>query len=778
MTTSQLRRLLPHIAIGSLLILVYFIVGTWVVFPGNMPVAFAWHGSDLTIYQVLDPERVPDEVAIEDVVVAVEGQPTTRYKVAFPLPLQESYTFTLRRGDAEQFDIVIDDLYFAPDLTAPATVVSLLTWAIGVLLLFSRDRTGADWQPIAVGLIFIFSALVLMGVDAASYGIPGAALFPSLLGLNAAILPMLGLVPRDGKLTKMNRRWLQGLLLLAVLYALVGFYEQMFLFPTGRSIRQAAEGFYDWGTIGFAAIAFALASAGGLLLLRAWRSRSSFERKRLQILLLFVAVGVGPLLVLTVIPGLLFRFRILPLMFGLGFLLFIPAGYFFVFNHSGYLRLDLWFSRLISLILLALVLYAIFATSAALVYGERFVAENTPLAGLLLALFAVATLLQPLVARQVNNIIFSRSRLDEGQIGDFAALLTRQPTFNTLHQVVSAALDALNVPAGVLLLQSPAGLVPAVAINIPPDQLPTPNTHPDQTTEPFAGLLSGRRGKALTWSELELPLSFAGNQTGLLALSAPLPSRHFDSQQAASLARLSDMLAIAVQAIRELEERSRDQAASYLLNGELERRRLSSAIHDEPLQTLNVATNTLERYLGEREVPELCQTAEQLRAVRHRLREICSGLHPAVLDQGMDMICRGVVAHFQQQYAGIVVNLQLGEGVELNLPEVQASALYHVLTEALNNVAKHARASKVDVQLNASDGRLVLLVSDDGVGVGVGPRPPVSDLVEGHQLGQVNMHAWARIARGELLIMNGAASGTMVRLLLPAMEEVTARASA
>ncbi|MCB0020802.1 MAG: hypothetical protein KDE09_23570, partial [Anaerolineales bacterium] len=86
MNSARLRRFLPHIVIGSLLILLYLIVGTWLVFPANMPVALAWHGSELIIYEILDPDRVPDNVSVEDVIVAVDGQPTARNKIAFPLP--------------------------------------------------------------------------------------------------------------------------------------------------------------------------------------------------------------------------------------------------------------------------------------------------------------------------------------------------------------------------------------------------------------------------------------------------------------------------------------------------------------------------------------------------------------------------------------------------------------------------------------------------------------------------------------------------------------------
>ncbi|MCB0030709.1 MAG: GAF domain-containing protein, partial [Anaerolineales bacterium] len=611
MSDKHSNSLLRLVAIFSLLVLAYLIIGTWFTWPANMPMGVAWHGTDLTIYNVFDPDRFEMVPQPGDIIVAIDGQAPKRNKAAFSPPIKENYTFSIRREALEEpFDIVITDLSFQPRLFAPAPLVSLLTWALGIMLLFNRSQPGQRRQAVAAGLVFSFSSLVLAGINASNYGIPGASLFPPLLGFNAAILPFLGLIPRDKQFSVRNRRWYWGLLSLAAVYFLVSFYEQWILFPFGRSTRQVTGGLYDLGTIGYTAIAFGLVGAVGLLLFRAWRSRSSFERKRLRILLLFVAMGVGPLLFLTVLPGLLFRIRILPLMFGVGFLSFIPLGYFFVFSYPGYLQMDLRFSRIISLILLALVPYTIFASIAALSLGNSFVADNGLLAGLLLSLFALTVLLQPIITGHINQIIFGHNRLTDGQISEFATLLTHQPTPKTLQRVMSAAMDTLNVSTGILLQQSPVGLIPIVAINVPPENL---LYEAEQKRRDPSFVSAGKmsvRSKSFAWAEMEMPLTFADRETGLLALSSSLPNHHFDSRQRASLLRFADMLAIALEAIHRLEERSQEQAAAYLLDGELDRRRLSSAIHDEPLQTLNVALSTIERHFQQTGVSELQQATD------------------------------------------------------------------------------------------------------------------------------------------------------------------------
>ena len=84
-------------------------------------------------------------------------------------------------------------------------------------------------------------------------------------------------------------------------------------------------------------------------------------------------------------------------------------------------------------------------------------------------------------------------------------------------------------------------------------------------------------------------------------------------------------------------------------------------------------------------------------------------------------------------------------------------AFYRIAQEALNNIAKHAHASRVDVLLASNDGQVVLVVEDDGIGFDV-PEPDT----EGAGLGLASMQERAALVGASLQIESTAGKGTSV----------------
>jgi len=137
------------------------------------------------------------------------------------------------------------------------------------------------------------------------------------------------------------------------------------------------------------------------------------------------------------------------------------------------------------------------------------------------------------------------------------------------------------------------------------------------------------------------------------------------------------------------------------------------------------------------------------------LREIAAGIHPAILTQ------RGLAAALS------ALTGRLPVPVELDLPgprlpgPVEAS-VYFFCSEALTNVAKHARAGSAWVRVAAADGRCTIEVRDDGVG-GAGVRPDSSGLVGlGDRIGALN---------GAMEIISPAGGGTVLRAWVPLSPE-------
>lgn len=147
-----------------------------------------------------------------------------------------------------------------------------------------------------------------------------------------------------------------------------------------------------------------------------------------------------------------------------------------------------------------------------------------------------------------------------------------------------------------------------------------------------------------------------------------------------------------------------------------ERRRLERNIHDGAQQHL-VALAVKLRLAGSVAANQPAKAEAMLRELRRQtdaalatLLDLASGIYPAVLeDQGI-----GPALERQAGTVGTAVRIEV-EDLE-RLPIETEAAVYFVCLEAMQNAAKHARASRVNVRLAMDDGLLTFAVADDGVG--------------------------------------------------------------
>src|SRR6185295_10787364 len=113
------------------------------------------------------------------------------------------------------------------------------------------------------------------------------------------------------------------------------------------------------------------------------------------------------------------------------------------------------------------------------------------------------------------------------------------------------------------------------------------------------------------------------------------------------------------------------------------------------------------------------QAAEMAGLIDHmidRVRTIASELRPAVLDNlGLVAAVEWAVQQFARR-TGISCALDLPAD-HLHSGADRSTDVFRILQEALTNVARHARATQVDVHLRVTPGELVLEVHDDGRGI-------------------------------------------------------------
>jgi len=106
----------------------------------------------------------------------------------------------------------------------------------------------------------------------------------------------------------------------------------------------------------------------------------------------------------------------------------------------------------------------------------------------------------------------------------------------------------------------------------------------------------------------------------------------------------------------------------------------------------------------------VAQIQAETTAALEDLRDLARGIYPPLLAD------KGLVTALESQARKAAVPVAVdGDGVDRFERDVEASVYFCVL-EALNNVAKYANASHVDVRLSNGDGRLTFEVRDDGAG--------------------------------------------------------------
>ena len=149
--------------------------------------------------------------------------------------------------------------------------------------------------------------------------------------------------------------------------------------------------------------------------------------------------------------------------------------------------------------------------------------------------------------------------------------------------------------------------------------------------------------------------------------------------------------------------------------GDAERKRLERNLHDGAQQRLVALSMQLRLLQGRiRDDPstaeQLVDTASvELAQSLDELRELARGIHPAVLDHGLDAALESLAARSP-------VPASISYETRERLPPPVELAAYFVASEALTNVAKYARATSVTVRVARTGRRAVIEIADDGIG--------------------------------------------------------------
>ncbi len=210
-------------------------------------------------------------------------------------------------------------------------------------------------------------------------------------------------------------------------------------------------------------------------------------------------------------------------------------------------------------------------------------------------------------------------------------------------------------------------------------------------------------------------------------------------------------------AVNKLESMNRHKMEAR----EEERKAIASIIHDEVGQSMtavNLDLGWLSENIEDRKacLKRIERMQEIIDSTIKAMQRLSGELRPGILDDlGLRPAIEWYCRHFKER-TGICCNLKLSDCFISKKAELP---LFRIVQEALTNVCRHARATKVDLELSYSKDAIRLIIADNGVGI------PLEKIHHIQSFGLMGMRERAEMCGGELFV--SANSGTCIIVLIP-----------
>ena len=284
---------------------------------------------------------------------------------------------------------------------------------------------------------------------------------------------------------------------------------------------------------------------------------------------------------------------------------------------------------------------------------------------------------------------------------------------------------------------------------------------PERITDVGArlGVEDERLGIVGAETALIVPLRYRDRALGVLCAFDRLDEDpEFGDREEQLLQAFAASAATAVATAQSVEA---ERLRHSLRSAERERSRWARELHDETLQglaALGVLLSSGLRAGGESLERAARQATEHLSTEVANLRALITELRPAALDElGLSAALEGLLRR-AHEVEGLEVYLDVRLDEDALDPELK-TAVYRLVQEALSNVAKHARANRVEVDVEHAGGEIRLRVADDGSGFDA--DAPASGF------GLIGMRERVVLLGGELDVTSSA-GGTAVAARFPA----------
>jgi len=221
-------------------------------------------------------------------------------------------------------------------------------------------------------------------------------------------------------------------------------------------------------------------------------------------------------------------------------------------------------------------------------------------------------------------------------------------------------------------------------------------------------------------------------------------------------------LKIAEEAVRELSHR-------LMKAQEEERARLARELHDDLSQSISLLSVQLTILRNEpRDLDyvqdQLDQSISDIERLSRDVRRISHELHPAILDQlGLEAALKNFCSDLAAAHS-VRIDFE-AEDLPRDLPLDISLCLYRVTQESLQNVMKHSAATSAKVRIVSVDGKVHLVVSDNGNGFD-SAAAKIKDA-----LGLINIDERVRAVKGKANIISAVGEGTRIEVHIPVDRE-------
>ena len=222
----------------------------------------------------------------------------------------------------------------------------------------------------------------------------------------------------------------------------------------------------------------------------------------------------------------------------------------------------------------------------------------------------------------------------------------------------------------------------------------------------------------------------------------------------------------------ELLQRSQEElrrlSTRLLSVQEEERKRIARELHDGIGQSLSAIKFLLENRLqmmkknsAPGELQPLESMIPMLQNAIEEVRKMQTDLRPPILD---DLGIRATLSWFCREYQRIYSGIRIEQKIEVQeseIPHALKTAIYRILQEAMNNIAKHSGAKRVRLSLAEKNGWIQLRLEDNGSGFD--PRKVLSEVRTGSGFGLASMKERTELSGGSFSIESIEGRGTILQ---------------